>query len=118
VIEGSRRHRDRLLVKFEGIGSRTEAEALRGSVFVTPGQLRALADGEFWEHEVMGCSVTDVAGEHLGRVTGLVRNPAQDLLWVTTPAGDRLVPLVKGIVVDMDPERGVIVVDAPAGLLD
>jgi ribosomal 30S subunit maturation factor RimM len=37
---------------------------------------------------------------------------------VRTERGDRMIPLVKEIVVSVDTERGVIVVDPPQGLLD
>ena len=118
VVEAARQHRDRLLVKFEGIDSRSDAETLRGPVYVSASQLRALGDDEFWEHELIGCRVVSPTGEELGSVAAVVPGPAQDLLAVTTVAGERLVPLVADIVTRVDPREQTVVVDAPAGLLE
>lgn len=116
VVEGSRRHRDRLLVKFEGVETRNDAEELRGEIFVTPGDLRVLEEDEYWEHDLVGCEVVDVGGDSLGRATGVTPGPAQDLLRVETDRGETLVPLVDEIVESIDPTNKRIVVDPPAGL--
>jgi 16S rRNA processing protein RimM len=118
VVAGSRPHHDRLLVTFEGVDSRTEAEELRGALYVTPDELRALEDDEFWEHDLVGCEVVLANGQPVGRVTGVVKGPAQDLLAVESPAGERLVPIVKEVVVDVSIDDGRITIDPPEGLLD
>ena len=118
TVEGSRRHHNRLLVKFSGVDAREEAERLQGALFVATADLRNLGPGEFWEHELVGATVVDATGRALGSVTALVRGPAQDLLEVQTVAGERLVPLVADIVVEVDVAAGRIKVDPPAGLLD
>jgi 16S rRNA processing protein RimM len=51
-------------------------------------------------------------------VSGLRQNPAQDLLVVRTPLGERLVPFVQAIVPVVDVAGGLVVVDPPGGLLD
>ena len=43
--------------------------------------------------------------------------PAQDLLVLDTPDGERLVPFVKEIVTEVDVEAGRVTVDPPEGLL-
>jgi 16S rRNA processing protein RimM len=118
VIESVRNHRERLLVKFRGIETRTDAEALRGALYVPRERLRALGRDEYWEHELRGCSVVDGSGEQLGVVTGLVAGRAQDLFVVDTPAGERLVPIVKDIVVDVSVAERRVRIDPPLGLLD
>jgi len=42
VVESSREHRDRFLVKFAGSESRADAELLRGELFVLPGDVREI----------------------------------------------------------------------------
>lgn len=118
VVETARRHNARLLVKFEGIESRAEAESLRGAAYVSAADLRELDETEFWEHDVMGARVTTAEGEELGTVMGLVFTPLQDLLVVETDRGERYVPLVGAIVVQVDVAAGRIVVDPPEGLFD
>ena len=119
TVEASRRHRNRLLVKFVGVDGRGAAESLRGALYVSAAMLRELGRGEFWEHELVGATVVEAStGGVLGTVSGLVRGPAQDLLEVRTPGGERLVPLVADIVVEVDAAGRRIRVDPPAGLLD
>ncbi len=118
VVEGVRAHRRRLLVKFEGVDSRADADALRGPLYVSPESVRALGKDEYWEHALVGCSVALLNGQTVGRVTGLVPGGPQDLLTISTSRGERLVPAVKDIVVDVDVERRFVVIDPPEGLLD
>ena len=118
VVEGSRHHRDRLLIKFVGVGSRGEAEALRGELFVTRDDLRDLDEDEFWPHDLVGLTVVDLDGNHLGRVKRVDAGAAHDLLAIETPAGERLVPLVKDIVRSVDLSERRVAIDPPSGLLD
>jgi 16S rRNA processing protein RimM len=107
-IEASRPFADNWLMTFAGVDSREAAEALRGTV------LRgAPLDDEdaWWVHELIGSVVLDPAGTQVGMVTGVLANPASDLLELDTGA---LVPL--RFVVERSVGR--VVVDAPVGLLD
>lgn len=118
VVESSRVHRDRFLVSFEGSESRSDAEALRGTLFVPASEVRDLEAGEFWEHDVIGCEVVTKEGERVGEVAAIIPGAAQDLLEVSTPRGPRLMPFVKEIVTGIDRESRRVTIDPPAGLLD
>jgi 16S rRNA processing protein RimM len=118
VVESSRNHRDRLLVKFQGIDDRTAAEAVRGPIYVQSADLRSLEDDEYWQHDLTGCRVVLGDGTPVGDVSRVLAGPAQDLLVVQTGAGERLIPAVKEIVVDVDIALRRVTVDPPAGLLE
>jgi 16S rRNA processing protein RimM len=118
VVEATRPHGNRFLVKFEGIETRDQAETLRGPLYVPIEEARNLEEGEFWQHDLVGCEVVSSDGHPAGTVTQVVTGAAHDLLVVATSGGDRMIPLVKDIVVSVDPEARKIVVDPPAGLLD
>jgi 16S rRNA processing protein RimM len=118
VVESARVHRDRFLIKFAGSDSREEAEMLRGELFVRPDDVRDLGPEEFWPHDLVGLDVHLVGGALVGSVSSVIPGPAQDLLTVATPHGDRLVPLVQAIVVSVDVGAGRILIDPPEGLLD
>jgi 16S rRNA processing protein RimM len=118
VVESARVHRDRFLVKFAGSDSREEAEMLRGELFVRPTDVRDLGPDEFWPHDLVGCDVVLVDGRLVGRVLSVTGGPAQDLLTVSTSLGDRLIPLVQAIVVEVDVGARRILIDPPEGLLD
>ena len=118
TVEKSRNHRDRLLVKFEGSDSREEAEALRGTLFVQAEDRRELDAGEYWAGEVIGCIVVLQDGSTVGEIQDVIPGPAHDLLSVHTSKGDRLIPVVKELVVSVDVPGRIVVVDPPEGLLD
>lgn len=118
VVESARDHRNRFLVKFEGIEDRESAETLRGPLYVPSDEARELEPGEFWEHDLTGLDVVRaVSGDVVGKVARIEEGPAQDLLVVETPAGERLVPFVAEIVVEVDVGAGKVTVDPPEGLL-
>lgn len=118
VVTSSRVHRDRFLVRFEGIDSREAAEGLRGALYVGADEARELEDSEYWERDVVGCDVYLADGTNVGHVTDVIVRPAQDLLEVETATGRHLVPFVEAIVTDIDIEARRIVLDPPAGLWD
>jgi 16S rRNA processing protein RimM len=117
VVESSRRHTNRFLVKFEGVATRDEADALRGPLYVPASDARALDDDEFWPHDLEGCDVL-VGETSVGTVSAILSGTAQDLLEVDTAHGLRLVPFVKEIVVAVDVEARRVTIDPPEGLLE
>ena len=118
VVASARQHANRFLVKFEGVDSRDDAEALRGPLFVPSEDARALEDDEFWPHELEGCAVVRADGSEVGTVSRVVTGPAQDLLEVSMSRGERLIPLVKEIVVGIDRAGRTVTIDPPEGLLE
>jgi 16S rRNA processing protein RimM len=117
TVTSARRHRDRFLVRFEGIEDRRQAEGARGPLYVPPSEARTLDDDEFWQHDLVGCMVVDGDGTKVGEITSIVTGPAQDLLVVSTSTGDHYIPAVKEIVVAVDLTARRVTVDPPEGLL-
>lgn len=118
VVERARAHRSRFLVKFEGVDDRSAAEGLRGRLFISADHARSLDDDEYWPEQLTGCTAVLRDGRRVGEVVRVDPGPAQDILVLSTPSGERLVPLVKAIVVSVDvPERRVVLAP-PEGLLD
>ena len=109
VVETSRPHGDRWLVRFSGSDRREDAEALRGLVLF--GEPLDVED-VLWVHELVGATVRTVDGRDRGVVTAVQANPAADLLVLDSGA---LVPVV---FVVGGPEDGVVVVDVPDGLFE
>jgi 16S rRNA processing protein RimM len=90
----------RPIVRLEGIDSREAVEALRGQeLTVAASAAPALAEGEWWAHELEGCTVLD--GEQLlGTVTRLLVLPSCEALEVRPVQGGEpvIVPMVKDAV--------------------
>lgn len=113
-----RRHGDRWVIAFDEVDDRTGAEDLRGTELVVPAEARrALPPDEWWPEDLVGLAAVDTAGRPLGEVVDVVVGGPQDRLVVGTDEGPRDVPFVPTIVVEVDTDRGRIVLDPPAGLL-
>ena len=143
TVAAARWHSGRLIVAFAGIGDRTAAEGLRGTLLILDSaQIPPVADpDEFYDHELIGLGVVTAAGERVGVVADVLHH-GQDLLVVrrdgapgapgrasvrgpagpaapAAPAADEaLVPFVGAIVTDVDVAAGRLVIDPPPGLLD
>ena len=115
TVRSSRPHRGRLLVSFEEVGDRSEAEALGGRyLFVRSALSPPLPEGEYWTHELIGCEVTTTAGRVLGEVAEVIHGPANDVWVVRNPGGEVLVPALKDVVVHVAPSaRRVVVAEVP-----
>jgi 16S rRNA processing protein RimM len=124
TIVASRPHQGRMLLRFEGVVDRNQAELLRGrEVLADP--LEDHESDTYFAHELVDMEVVDATGGSLGRVRALVELPAAaeyDLLEVEREDGRRwLLPAVDDFVEvevdDHDVER-LVVTDPPDGLLD
>jgi 16S rRNA processing protein RimM len=106
----------------EGIEDRAAADALRGmALTVQELEVPALAEGEWWAHELEGCAVVD--GDYrVGTVSRLVELPSCEALEVrreTTgsqstgshPPELLLVPMVKDAIRRVSVSEGQIEVD-------
>ena len=103
-IREARDNGARLLVTFEGVGDRTAAEALGGSMLVVPeSDLPELPEGTYWPHELVGCEVVTAAGRPIGTIADVVANPANDI-WVTAAADGQeiLVPAIRQVIAEVD----------------
>jgi 16S rRNA processing protein RimM len=103
----------RPLVRVAGVDDRDAAEALRGSeLLVASADAPSLQEGEWWAHELEGCSVTD-GDRTLGTVRRLIELPSCEALEVAPSAGGApvLVPMVSAAIRAVDPARRHIDVD-------
>lgn len=124
TIKTVRPHHQRLLVSFEEVPDRTQADSLRGMKFFAAPQERDDADSEeFYDHELIGLSVLwdkqdGTEPEKIGEVTGVMHTPGRQTLEVDCGGREVLIPFVMDIVPDVDLEAGTATVTPPAGLLD
>ncbi|MBB2989988.1 16S rRNA processing protein RimM [Mycolicibacterium iranicum] len=121
LIESVRAHGGRLLIRLEGVGDRTAADALRGTLFlVDSAVLPPIEDpDEFYDHQLEGMTVTTTSGHEVGTVAEVLHTTAGELLAVRNPDGaEVLVPFVSAIVVSVSLADGAIEIDPPDGLLE
>jgi 16S rRNA processing protein RimM len=103
----------RPIVRLVGVEDRAAAEALRGSpLTVAAPEAPALAEGEWWAHELEGCEVVD-AGVRVGTVRRLLELPSCEALEVDPAEGGEpfLVPMVKDAIRSVQVRRRLIEID-------
>jgi 16S rRNA processing protein RimM len=111
-------HGDRLILKFRGIDTRSQAEAISGTEVNVPVLERApLPDDEFYLSDLVGCEVFDRAsGRSIGTVSGWQEPGGPPLLELA--GSPILIPFARAICREIDPARKRILIDPPEGLLD
>jgi 16S rRNA processing protein RimM len=123
-IVSSRPHKKYHLVVFDGVSSRSDAEALRGRwLFIRYEDAAELDDDHYWIHDLVGMEVQDVHGRTLGFVTNVMETGANDVFIVKPAHGvnrDReiLLPAIADVVQSVETEKRLIVVQLMPGLLE
>ena len=109
-------HGAMLVAELEGVASRDAASALRGAEVGVPREsLPSLADGEYYQSDLVGMGVVNREGIALGRVTGFVESGAHPIVRVEDDGGiERLIPWVAPHIDGVDAAAGRIDVDWPA----
>lgn len=117
VVETSRPFGDRLLIRFAGISTRTQAEALRGAdLTVARRDVKPLPEGSHYRFELIGLRVRTRSGEVLGQVADVFATGSNDVIVVRGERGELLLPHLTSVVLSIEPERGEMVVEVPPGL--
>lgn len=122
AVEDTWLHKGKVVLKLAGISSIDDAEALRGRLVLLPAEEKfALADGQYYVWELVGCRVMVESGKTskpLGTVTEVERTAGVDLLHVVDGSREVLVPFAESICKLIDPASGLIVIEPPEDLLD
>ncbi|QIK06352.1 ribosome maturation factor RimM [Streptomyces sp. ID38640] len=121
TIATGRVHSGRLLLRFEGVADRTDAEALRNTLLIAEVDPEEVPEDpeEFYDHQLIDLDVVTRDGTDVGRISEVSHLPYQDLLIVQRPDGSEvMIPFVAEIVPEIDLEEQRAVIDPPPGLLD
>ncbi len=116
-------HGGAVLVEFEGIATRSQAEELRGAEFLIPEEERwELPPGVYYHDQLTGLLLLEAeTGEPLGRVARVAEGVACDYLAFPHPDNPRrevLVPAREPFLVEVDLAAGEARVSLPEGLMD
>lgn len=118
VVSASRPHKREWIVKFKGIDTRTEAEALAGvELFLDAEELPPLEEGTYYEFQLMGLHVVTDTGEALGTLEEVIATGARDIYVVRGPRGEVLLPAIPQVIHRVDVPGGTMVVTPLPGLL-
>lgn len=83
------------VASFVEVANRSAAEALRGTVLTVPrSALPALAEGEYYHHDLIGLPCISTDGSAIGQVAAVENFGAGDILEIEKPGGKRfMVPM-------------------------
>ena len=122
ILEKAKAKGKNLLLKFEGVTSRGEAENLKGRFLQVPSnEAVPLPKDTYWYHQIVGLKVFTLAGEFIGEITDILKTGSNDV-YVISPEGrgkkEILVPATIEVVKEVDLENKRMVIEPLPGLLD
>ncbi|WP_461830069.1 ribosome maturation factor RimM [Aquifex sp.] len=98
-----------VILKFKGYDSIDKVEQFKGAkIYLPRKELPTLSEDEFYAFELVGMDVVTDKGKELGKVEGIRELGAYDALVLKN--GELLIPFVSDIVVNVDKEKGQILV--------
>lgn len=119
TVQSTRPHKNAFLLKFEGIDTIAGAEALvQRFVRVKEEELAPLEEGTYYWHQLEGLLVVDEQDGDIGVVDSIFRagKTGNDVLVVKGDSGERLVPMIDDVVLEVDLESKTIQVRLLEGM--
>ncbi len=105
-VIGTRRGPKALLVRFAGVESREDAEALRGFTLCVPREaLPELEEGEYYHADLIGLEAYE-DGRSVGKVVAVLDYPSVECLKLKTDEGFLEVPMLPEWLDRLDIENG------------
>ena len=115
-IERSRVHKNTVIIKLSGIDAIEDAEKLKGKVLFT--EKTPLPDGRYYIKDLIGLDAIENE-EKIGTLTDVLNTGANDIYEIKLNDGQKIyIPVIDGVVDDVDLENNKIYISIPDGLLD
>ncbi len=121
TVASARVHNGILLLGFEGITNRNQIEALRNELLYADVDIDAPGYDEDDYHvlQLIGCKAFLEDNSEFGVVADVLNLPGQDVLAITTPQGEVMIPFVRQLVpvVDIAQKRMTVIPPVISGSL-
>jgi 16S rRNA processing protein RimM len=120
TVKTHRVHKSFDLLSFEGYDNINLVEKFKGALIKIPeSQLGELEEGEYYFHEIIGCTVVTNTGETIGTVKEILTPGANDV-WVVKAKGGKeiLIPYIAEVVTDVNVKDKIITIHPMEGLLE
>ena len=104
TVEGARRHKQFVLLKFKGLDTMSDVEQLRGQLIkVTREDVVVLPAGHYYFFDIIGLEAYTVAGEKLGTIRDILQTGSNDVYIAELPGQKPvLIPALKQVVKQID----------------
>lgn len=115
-LERARVHKNTVIIKIKGIDNINDAEKLKGKVLFT--EKTPLPEGRYYIKDLIGLTAVENDTE-IGTLTDVFNTGANDIYEIKTRIGKTLyLPVIDGVIGDVDLENKKIYVTIPEGLED
>lgn len=114
-ILSARNHKKFIILTFEEIKDRNEAEKiLRKEIEVPRDEAVELPEGYYYIFDMIGLTVVDTEGKIIGKLKEVLQPGANDVYVVEQEGeADLLLPVIDSVVLDIDMDNKVVTVDPP-----
>lgn len=108
------------LVKFKGVDTVEQAQALRNSILYMDRNDVELEEGTYFIQDLIGLKVSDAdTGADYGEIADVLQTGANDVYLLRDDSGkERLVPVIPDVVTEIEPEQGYVKIRPLKGLFD
>ncbi|MBE6846790.1 MAG: 16S rRNA processing protein RimM [Ruminococcus sp.] len=108
------------LVKFKGVDTVEQAQALRNSILYMDRNDVELEEGTYFIQDLIGLKVSDAdTGADYGKIADVLQTGANDVYLLRDDSGkERLVPVIPDVVTEIEPEQGYVKIRPLKGLFD
>lgn len=107
-----------IIVVFRNIDSKNKAEILKDKdIFILQDEIKnasVISDMP----DLSGYKVTDIRIGDIGKVTGIMEVPGNDLLKIEFRKREILLPIQEGLILEIDSKKKMVKVDLPEGFLE
>ncbi|MGN7383287.1 ribosome maturation factor RimM [Paenibacillus sp. SAFN-117] len=120
IVESGRPQKNVYLVKFSGLDDINQVEKYKGWMLkVTEEDLVDLEEGEYYYHQIIGCTVQTEEGEVLGTIDEILSPGANDVWVVNRPQGKPvLVPVIDDVLINVDVAGKRVTIRVMEGMMD
>jgi 16S rRNA processing protein RimM len=119
-VKSVQAHGQGLLMAFEGVDSRGQADALRGAaLYIRKSLLAEPRDGAFFWYELIGLRVLTMEDQYIGKLAAVFQTGSNDVYVVRNPGGERteiLLPAIDAVIREIDIHAGFMRVRLLEGL--
>lgn len=116
MIEESFIHKNLVVMKIQGIDTRDQSEALRGTILSIPYEARKqLQEDEFFLSDLIGLDVHTMDEVFLGKVEDVISTGSHEVLVIANDEREIMIPFVREFVKDVSADG--IIVDPIKGMI-